>query len=1056
MLLQQRRWAMKCKLAFVIALVAIAAVAIGQAADVDGLIGKLSDGNADVRLAAARELGTLGPGPLAKLLALVGGDDQRVAAGARLAVEGIVGNLTAPNAPAGRDQAAQALLGVAQRSPIAARRFALRQLALIGRDESVTGLAKLLGDADVGEMARWALAHIPGQAATEALIAAVANPDVKLRAGALNALGERGDASALRALMTAAGDEDAEVRVAAVQALARIPATEGVPLTWQATGRGDEAERRSARGAYVLLGETLLAAGKTAEAADMLSRAYAEFTVTAERCAALSGWAKASGEAAVPKLIEVVRTGPRDERGVAQQALAEMEGAPVTEAVGKAAGEGEGRANLIWVLGERGDVAAVPALTAALGAPEDEVRIAALEALAKLQDPTTAPPIIAALVKGSPEVRAAAEAALARIPRAEAATAIAEAMKGLPDDVRLSLARVLGLHAPRASDTALIAAVGDPSQDLRIVAIEALGRHQAFEAVPVLVKAAVSGSKKESDAASQALTRMTARRATQAMMDALGTSGPKERAAIVRALGARGDAMLTDLLVKSTEDKDEGVQVAALEGLGRLHDEKTAPVVLNLAKTGGEKAKAAGVLAYLEIGKALVEPDRAKAISIFHEALGLAAGDAEKSAALGCIASVGAPESLPLVRPLMEQGSDTVKRAAAGALVAIGEALVNAGETTQAQELLTGAIPHLEDRGLLRRAAAAMRAMGKPLALGAERGYLTEYWVLGPAGSREDLRKGDVLPTDARVDIAKPVMVGDQSRLWQHRPTDDPIGHEDFEQTVGQINDNGAYAYAEFEVPAAQDAVIKVGSDDDEVTWLNGKKVVEYIGDRGWNADQDAAEVTLQAGTNWVLSKVLNGGGQWALSVRLTDREGKPLAVKQWSKTPADIVALRGCLSSYWVLGPFAGREAMRTAAPVEPTAPIDLAQPVKQGDETQSWRWVSVSDVRGMLDLQRVLGNRQDVGCYLYAEVTSDKAQDVLLKIGSDDDVYCWLNGELVHENPAARPWGEDQDVVKARLQQGTNRILLKVLQGGGDWAASVRITDPQGNPLVLAQRKP
>jgi hypothetical protein len=69
---------------------------------------------------------------------------------------------------------------------------------------------------------------------------------------------------------------------------------------------------------------------------------------------------------------------------------------------------------------------------------------------------------------------------------------------------------------------------------------------------------------------------------------------------------------------------------------------------------------------------------------------------------------------------------------------------------------------------------------------------------------------------------------------------------------------------------------------------------------------------------------------------------------------------------------------------------------------------------------------------------------------------VYCWLNGELVHENPAARPWGEDQDVVKARLQQGTNRILLKVLQGGGDWAASVRITDPQGNPLVLPQRKP
>jgi hypothetical protein len=228
------------------------------------------------------------------------------------------------------------------------------------------------------------------------------------------------------------------------------------------------------------------------------------------------------------------------------------------------------------------------------------------------------------------------------------------------------------------------------------------------------------------------------------------------------------------------------------------------------------------------------------------------------------------------------------------------------------------------------------------------------------------------------------------------------------------------------------------------------------VGNRGWTADQDTAGVGLKAGTNWLLCKVLNGGAQWALSARLTDREGQPLQVKQWTKTPADIVAQRGCVASFWVLGPFAGREAMRTASPVEPTAPVDLTQPVTQGDETRFWHWVSVTDTRGMLDLRQVVGDKQDVGCYVYAEVTSDRPQDVLLKIGSDDDVYVWLNGELVLENPASRPWGEDQDTVQAHFEQGANRILLKVLQGGGDWAASVRITDPQGNPLVLPQRKP
>jgi hypothetical protein len=33
---------------------------------------------------------------------------------------------------------------------------------------------------------------------------------------------------------------------------------------------------------------------------------------------------------------------------------------------------------------------------------------------------------------------------------------------------------------------------------------------------------------------------------------------------------------------------------------------------------------------------------------------------------------------------------------------------------------------------------------------------------------------------------------------------------------------------------------------------------------------------------------------------------------------------------------------------------------------------------------------------------------------------------------------------------------LLVKVLQGGGQWALSLRITDPDGKPLVLEQRKP
>ena len=137
--------------------------AVAQTGDVEGLIADLSSEDADLRLSSARELGELGPEPLVRLLTLVAGDDQRVAAGARVAVGVLVHNLVAPGAPEGCKAAAQVLLKTATGAgSIGLRRFALRQLAVVGEDDSVPGLTDLLGDPEVAEMARYALARIPG------------------------------------------------------------------------------------------------------------------------------------------------------------------------------------------------------------------------------------------------------------------------------------------------------------------------------------------------------------------------------------------------------------------------------------------------------------------------------------------------------------------------------------------------------------------------------------------------------------------------------------------------------------------------------------------------------------------------------------------------------------------------------------------------------------------------------------------------------------------------------------------------------------------------------
>jgi HEAT repeat protein len=1033
--------------------------ACAQTADTEALVADLASDNADVRLSSARELAKLGPEPLARLMDLVAGDDQRVAAGARVAVEALVQNLTAPDAPEGREVVVGTLMAVASGDgPVAAKRFALRQLALIGGDGAVPGLSRLMADPEVGEMAQYALARIPGDDALAALIEAAGKADPSIRAGAINALGLRGDPAAVPALKAALDDADANLRMAAVQALGQIPSAEGIPLIWSATTQGSGAERQAARTAYTQLAETLLEAGQETEAEGMYQRIYAEFPALHERCAGLAGLATAAGGDALPTLLEAIGAGPPELRGVAKHALAEMDDAGVTGAVTRAAREGtpEARVALIWVLGMSGDKAAVPGLVAVLRESEEDVKIAALAALGRLQDPLTAKPIVTALSDEAEAVRRAAEAALARIPGDEAAATIVKSLGAASPEVRAILVRTLGLHPARAVDPTLIAMLADPNEGVRIAAIEALGRHQTPDAVPGLIAACLSDSENEAKAASAALTGMTKRRATQAMLDTLATSEAPKRAAILKALGARADADLYDTFLKATEDEDEQVAIAALDGLGRLRDEMAAPVAREIARTGTTEEKAAAIRAYLEIGRAKAQDEPEVALGMYHEALDLAEGDGEKRIALERLAEIGSPESLPRVRPLVQQGSDEVRKAAAGALVAIGEALARSGQTAEAEDVLTSSIDLLDDRNLVRRAAQVMRAIGKPLDLAAKDGFLTEYWVLGPFDDREKLRKADALPTDAAVNLAEPVAFEEQTREWRYRPSDDPLGHLDFEQAVARRDNVGAYAYVEFEVAEAQDVLLKVGSDDDVVCWLNGEKVDEFLDNRGWSPDQDTVKARLRAGTNRLLCKVLNGGGQWALSARLTDREGAPLEVKQWHLTPADIVAKRGFITSFWLLGPLPGREAARTTAVLDPAGEIDLTRTVRYGDRDLGWRWATLESANGVLDLQKAVARQDDAGCYAYAEVLSEQEQDVLLKIGSDDDVYCWLNGSLVHENPVSRPCTVDSDVVEAHLAAGANRLLVKVLQGGGQWALSLRITDPEGNPLALEQRKP
>jgi len=100
------------------------------------------------------------------------------------------------------------------------------------------------------------------------------------------------------------------------------------------------------------------------------------------------------------------------------------------------------------------------------------------------------------------------------------------------------------------------------------------------------------------------------------------------------------------------------------------------------------------------------------------------------------------------------------------------------------------------------------------------------------------------------------------------------------------------------------------------------------------------------------------------------------------------------------------------------------------------------------LLELDKLYGGDNRVA-YLRTRVWSAGEQKAVLEIGSDDGVKVWLNGQLVHTNNAVRPVSPGEDRVEVNLKQGWNTMLVKLTQGGGEWALCARLRKTDGGKI-------
>jgi predicted esterase len=128
-------------------------------------------------------------------------------------------------------------------------------------------------------------------------------------------------------------------------------------------------------------------------------------------------------------------------------------------------------------------------------------------------------------------------------------------------------------------------------------------------------------------------------------------------------------------------------------------------------------------------------------------------------------------------------------------------------------------------------------------------------------------------------------------------------------------------------------------------------------------------------------------------------------------------------------------------------------AAPLRVGDAgSKPWKEAGTEDG---VDFLASLGPASHSVAYAYREFYSASSRRASLKIGSDDGVRVWMNGELAYANHVRRDLEADEDAVTVSLAQGKNRILVKVSQIEGAWGFSLRLLSLEEDAKAAKAKK-
>jgi hypothetical protein len=201
----------------------------------------------------------------------------------------------AHSSPAELKKIEKSLLGVlTSDAKRAGKQYVCRELSIIGSEQSVSVLGKMLTDEETSDMARYALERIPGTAVNDVLRRALRAAKGKPKVGIINSLGQRRDRRAVRALGRLIGNSDKTVAAAAAAALGQIADSRATEALAEAKDKTSGKLQMLVLDSYLRCADQLVADGKRTQALAIYKELQKQGNPAPIRTAALRGMLSAA------------------------------------------------------------------------------------------------------------------------------------------------------------------------------------------------------------------------------------------------------------------------------------------------------------------------------------------------------------------------------------------------------------------------------------------------------------------------------------------------------------------------------------------------------------------------------------------------------------------------------------------------------------------------------------------------------------------------------------------------------------------------------------------